>query len=171
MKAFIRSPALFSSLLLVLILMLSIKNSAHGRAVGPQLNKGRGSEQKTRNDCPTEMDSLFPTSVEVSINISNMNDTTKMAQDVNLRSLSPWNYSITKDPNRFPQVIIEAKCRHYSCVDSTGREDHSVNSVPIQQEILVLRRKLRDCQHVYRLEKQLITVGCTCVTPLIQHQS
>uniref|UniRef100_A0A7M4E0T0 Interleukin 17A n=1 Tax=Crocodylus porosus TaxID=8502 RepID=A0A7M4E0T0_CROPO len=161
----------FSSLLLVLILMLSIKNSAHGRAVGPQLNKGRGSEQKTRNDCPTEMDSLFPTSVEVSINISNMNDTTKMAQDVNLRSLSPWNYSITKDPNRFPQVIIEAKCRHYSCVDSTGREDHSVNSVPIQQEILVLRRKLRDCQHVYRLEKQLITVGCTCVTPLIQHQS
>lgn len=88
----------FSSLLLVLILMLSTKNSAHGRAVGPQLNKGRSSEQKTRDDCPTEIDSLFPTSVEVSINISNTNDTTKMAQDVNLRSLSPWNYRYNLRP-------------------------------------------------------------------------
>lgn len=52
-----------------------------------------------------------------------------------------------------------------------GQEDHSLNSVPIKQEILVLRREQRGCVPSYRLEKRLITVGCTCVTPVIQSQA
>uniref|UniRef100_A0A8C3F8B9 Interleukin-17F n=1 Tax=Chrysemys picta bellii TaxID=8478 RepID=A0A8C3F8B9_CHRPI len=78
-------------------------------------------------------------------------------------------HNINEDPNRFPQVIAQAKCRHYSCVDSTGQQDYSMNSIPIQHEILVLQRERRGCQHTYRLEKQLVTVGCTCARPIIHY--
>ncbi|KAK1338320.1 hypothetical protein QTO34_001435 [Cnephaeus nilssonii] len=37
------------------------------------------------------------------------------------------------------------------------------------QEILVLRREPRRCPHSFRLEKILVTVGCTCVTPIVHH--
>uniref|UniRef100_A0A8C8VMI3 Interleukin 17F n=1 Tax=Pelusios castaneus TaxID=367368 RepID=A0A8C8VMI3_9SAUR len=157
----------FSSLLLMLILVHSAKNSAHGKAVRSGFNKGRETDMKTSDNCPPQKDSRFPLSVKVDINISGPKHATKMAHDINNRSMAPWDYSIDEDPNRFPQVIAQAKCRHYSCVDSTGEEDYSMNSIPIQHEILVLRREQRGCQHAYRMEKQLVTVGCTCVRPII----
>uniref|UniRef100_A0A8C8SCI0 Interleukin 17F n=1 Tax=Pelusios castaneus TaxID=367368 RepID=A0A8C8SCI0_9SAUR len=157
----------FSSLLLMLILVHSAKNSAHGKAVQPGFNMERDTDEKTSDNCPTQKDVRFPLSVKVNISISSPKHATKMAHDINNRSMAPWDYSIDEDPNRFPQVIAQAKCRHYSCVDSTGEEDYSMNSIPIQHEILVLRREQRGCQHAYRLEKQLVTVGCTCVQPII----
>ena len=78
---------------------------------------------------------------------------------------------LDEDPNRFPQVIADAECRLLGCLNSLGQEDRSLNSVPITQEILVLRREQRGCQPTYHLEKKLITVGCTCAAPVIQHQS
>uniref|UniRef100_A0A8C3XUQ3 IL17F protein n=1 Tax=Chelydra serpentina TaxID=8475 RepID=A0A8C3XUQ3_CHESE len=161
----------FRTLLLVLILVLSAKNSAHGRAVRAGPNKNGGMDEKMSDGCPTQKNSKFPLSVKVNIHINSPSPAIRMAHDVRNRSISPWDYSITKDHNRFPEVIAEAKCRHYSCVNTLGQEDYSMNSVPIQQEIIVLRREQRGCQHAYRLEKQLITVGCTCALPVLQHQS
>ncbi|XP_007061784.3 interleukin-17A [Chelonia mydas] len=168
--AFARHPSLFRTLLLVLILVLSAK-PARGRAVRTVPNKEGGTNEKMSDDCPTQKNSRFPLSVKVNIHISSPSHAIRMAHDVRNRSISPWDYSMTKDPNRFPEVIAEAKCRHYSCVNALGQEDYSMNSVPIQQEILVLRREQRGCQHTYRLEKQLITVGCTCAVPVLHHQS
>lgn len=78
---------------------------------------------------------------------------------------------IDEDHDRFPRLIADAECRHSRCVNPEGQLDHSLNSVPIRQAILVLRREQKGCQQSYRLEKKIITVGCTCVTPLIQHQA
>ncbi|XP_074845115.1 interleukin-17F-like [Carettochelys insculpta] len=169
--AFARHPSLFTTFLLLLILLLSAKNSAHGRAVQHKPGKEEGTDEKLSHNCLTQKNSGFPLSVKVNIYITNPSHAIRIAPDVRNRSLSPWDYSITKDPNRFPEEIAEAKCRHYSCVNALGQEDFSKNSVPIQQEILILRRERRGCQHTYRLEKQLITVGCTCVMPVHQHQS
>ncbi|XP_051668729.1 interleukin-17F-like isoform X1 [Manacus candei] len=110
-------------------------------------------------------------SVEVNIRISKSHHAFRMVHDVRNRSLAPWDYRLDKDPNRFPQVIADAQCRLSGCVSPLGQEDHSLNSVPIKQEILVLRREQQGCRPTYRLEKKVITVGCTCVTPVIHHHS
>ncbi|XP_075056584.1 interleukin-17F-like [Mixophyes fleayi] len=86
------------------------------------------------------------------------------------RSISPWDYSFDVNNNRFPPRIAEAKCLHTGCLDSEGNVDISLNSVPIRQEILVIHREMRGCNPVYKLDKQLVTVGCTCVRPNIQDQ-
>lgn len=78
---------------------------------------------------------------------------------------------IDEDHDRFPRLIADADCRHLNCVTPEGQLDYGLNSMPIMQEILVLRREQRGCQQSYRLEKKKITVGCTCVTPLVQHQA
>ncbi|XP_053457898.1 interleukin-17F [Nycticebus coucang] len=91
------------------------------------------------------------------------------AQNLQNRSLSPWDYTVDWDPNRYPFVISQAKCRYLGCVDALGREDMSMNSVPIQQETLVLRRKIQGCNVYFQLEKVVVTVGCTCVTPRVRH--
>lgn len=75
-------------------------------------------------------------------------------------------YSVKEDPNRFPHIISEASCRYTVCLDSTGKNlNYAMNSVPIQQEIMVLKRKHIGCKQSYWLEKQVITVGCTCAFP------
>uniref|UniRef100_A0A8D0L4N5 Interleukin-17F n=1 Tax=Sphenodon punctatus TaxID=8508 RepID=A0A8D0L4N5_SPHPU len=156
--------ACFRSLLLFLIL-----GSIHGKAVRPGFNTGEGSEEKANIGCLFQKNSTFPLSVKVDISIIGANHAFKVVHDVSNRSTSPWDYRYYEDPNRFPQVIAEAKCRHYSCVASTGQEDYNLNSVPIRQEILVLRREQKGCQQTYRLEKKLVTVGCTCAMPIIRY--
>ncbi|KFV07336.1 Interleukin-17F, partial [Pterocles gutturalis] len=160
----------FRSLLLVLVLALTVRSSPRGRSVHPRPNKDGGSVRLSE-DCLNQKDLKFPTTVNVDIRISSPDHGFKMVHDVRNRSLAPWDYRLDKDPNRFPQVIADAKCRLSGCVNPLGQEDHSLNSVPIQQEILVLRREQRGCTPTYRLEKKLITVGCTCVAPVVHHQS
>ncbi|XP_009077182.1 PREDICTED: interleukin-17A [Acanthisitta chloris] len=162
--------SLLSSLLLMLLTVLSASTSAQGKVIKPGL-KPESLFKQASMGCLTPKDSKFPQTVRVNINISNTNQDTKMGFDVSNRSLAPWDYSIDEDHNRFPRVIADAKCRHSRCVNSDGQLDHSVNSVPIRQEILILRREQKGCQQSYRLEKKIITVGCTCVTPLIRHQA
>nr|XP_025949628.1 interleukin-17F-like [Dromaius novaehollandiae] len=162
--------SLFRSLLLALLALLSASSPAYGKAVRPGLKLERLFKQADVG-CLTPKDFQFPQTVKVNISISNTNQDTKTTRDVSSRSLAPWDYRIDEDPNRFPQVIADAQCRHSSCVDLAGQLDYSVNSVPIRQEILVLRREQRGCQHSYRLEKKMITVGCTCARPVIQHQA
>ncbi|NXD80159.1 IL17F protein, partial [Halcyon senegalensis] len=160
----------FRSLLLVLLLTLAVRSSPHGRVVNPQPRK-HGSSVRISEDCLNKKDLQFPTAVEVDIHISSSDHAFRMFHDVRNRSLAPWDYRFDEDPNRFPQVIAVAECRLSGCVNPLGQEDHNLNSVPIQQEILVLRREQRGCLPTYRLEKKVITVGCTCATPIVHHQS
>ncbi|NXH52549.1 IL17F protein, partial [Rhabdornis inornatus] len=152
----------FRSLVLVLVLALTVRSSPHRKA---------GAPARLREGCPNQKDPKFPTTVEVDIRISNSNRAFGVVHDIRNRSLAPWDYRLDEDPTRFPRVIADAQCRLSGCMSPLGQEDHSLNSVPIQQEILMLRREQRGCVPSYRLEKRLITVGCTCVTPVIQHQS
>ncbi|NWR56232.1 IL17F protein, partial [Bucorvus abyssinicus] len=158
----------FRSLLFMLLAMLSTSSSAHGKLMSPGLKPESPFKQA---GCLTQKDPKFPQTVRVNISISNTNQDSKATPDVSRRSLAPWDYRIDEDHNRFPQVIADAKCRHSRCVNLNGQLDHSVNSVPIKQEILVLRREQKGCHQSFRLEKKIITVGCTCVTPLIRHQA
>ncbi|NXT98946.1 IL17F protein, partial [Buphagus erythrorhynchus] len=157
-------------LLLVLLAVLSASIPAHGKVIKPGLKPGNLFKQASAR-CPTQKDSKFPQTVRVNLSISNTNQDTRGTLNVSSRSLSPWDYRIDEDHDRFPRLIADAECRHTLCVTPEGHLDHGLNSVPIQQEVLVLRREHRDCQQSYRLEKKVITVGCTCVTPLVQHQA
>ncbi|XP_012616296.1 interleukin-17A [Microcebus murinus] len=118
--------------------------------------------------CPNTEDKNFPRTVKVNLNILNRNTSSKRPSDYSNRSTSPWTLHRTEDPERYPSVIWEARCRHLGCVNAEGKVDHHMNSVAIQQEILVLRREPKHCPHSFRLEKMLVGVGCTCVTPIIR---
>ncbi|XP_020849490.1 interleukin-17F [Phascolarctos cinereus] len=123
----------------------------------------RGAISQKGNNCP----SLENNSVKVDIRIVNQQQAIHLAHTFQNRSISPWDYNITKDPNRFPSEIAEARCRYSGCINAEGREENGKNSVPIQQEVLVLRRQpAQSCSPTFRLEKILVTVGCTCVTPI-----
>ncbi|NXC31787.1 IL17F protein, partial [Campylorhamphus procurvoides] len=160
----------FRSLVLVLVLALTVRSSPHGKVVHPQPSKD-GASVRLSEDCLNQNDLKFPTTVKVDIHISKSHHAFRMVHDVRNRSLAPWDFRLDKDPNRFPEVIADAQCRLSGCVNSLGQEDHSLNSVPIKQEILVLRRERQGCRPTFRLEKKVITVGCTCVTPVIHHQA
>ncbi|NXW56533.1 IL17F protein, partial [Eurystomus gularis] len=160
----------FRPLLLVLVLALTVTSSPHKRVVHPRSRNHNGSVRLSE-DCLNQKDLKFPTTVKVDIRISNSDHASGMFYDVKNRSLAPWDYRFDEDSHRIPQVIAVAECRLSGCMNPLGQEDHSLNSVPIQQEILVLRREQVGCQPTYRLEKKVITVGCTCATPVIHYQS
>ncbi|XP_053129063.1 interleukin-17A-like [Hemicordylus capensis] len=157
----------FSSLIRLLILMLVVMHLSHGNAIRPRKTK-EGPLERISDNCPTLEDSKFPESVKVHIGITHKELGHERPHDVSNRSLSPWDYRINEDPDRFPHVITEATCRLSACLDSTGRsQNYGLNSVPIQREILVLKRKQMGCQHTYWLEKQVVTVACTCAIPTV----
>ncbi|XP_069830147.1 interleukin-17F-like isoform X2 [Dendropsophus ebraccatus] len=107
--------------------------------------------------------------VRVSLNVTG-HDSLLLSGDVNKRSTSPWKYSYDRNMHRHPMVIAEAKCDMAACVDAEGNVDSNLNSVPIRQEILVLLREMKGCAHSFKLEKKIVTVGCTCVRPITQEQ-
>ncbi|XP_063157505.1 interleukin-17F-like [Candoia aspera] len=152
----------------LLVLVLAVGNLAHGG--NSNKNKMEGSARMTDDNCPTQPEiqenAKFPETVKVHIHLPHGEPVNRMLHDVKNRSLSPWDYSVKEDPNRFPYIISEASCRYTVCLDSTGNGlNYAMNSVPIQQEILVLRRKHIGCKQTYWLEKQVVTVGCTCAFP------
>ncbi|XP_018417107.1 PREDICTED: interleukin-17F-like [Nanorana parkeri] len=79
--------------------------------------------------------------------------------------LLPAVETLTFDRNnsRFPSTIAQAKCLHKGCVDTKGNVYNNLESRPIKQEILVLYRERRGCVPTFKLEKTIVTVGCTCV--------
>ncbi|XP_060109845.1 interleukin-17C [Heteronotia binoei] len=90
---------------------------------------------------------------------------------VHQRSISPWSHKINEDENRYPSRLAFAYCLCKGCIDAkTGVETTSLNSVPVFQEMLVLRRKpcLRNSEAgSFTLEVDYIKVpvACTCVLP------
>ncbi|XP_039651594.1 interleukin-17F-like [Perca fluviatilis] len=91
----------------------------------------------------------------------------EMRGDVNGRSLSPWNYSITREDDRFPHEIAVAECLHEGCIIN-GSVNKDYNSVPVIAKLMILKKT--PCKWdatKYMVEKgiQKIAVGCTCVVP------
>nr|XP_031544224.1 interleukin-17A [Vicugna pacos] len=147
-----------SAFQLLLLLLLGLAVVVKAGAIIPQ-----------SPGCPITEDKKFPQHVKLNLNILNRNTNSKRPTDYYKRSTSPWTLHRNEDPERYPSVIWEAKCSHSGCVNAKGKVDHHMNSVPIQQEILVLRREPQHCPHSFRLEKMLVAVGCTCVTPIVRH--
>ncbi|XP_018417105.1 PREDICTED: interleukin-17F-like [Nanorana parkeri] len=111
----------------------------------------------------------FPSSVKVNLNIIGQ-EAPAMSGDVRKRSISPWEYSYDVNNNRFPSTIAEARCLHTGCLDTEGNVDISLNSVPIKQEILVVYKEMKGCVPTFKLEKKMVTVGCTCARPKVYEQ-
>ncbi|OCT79087.1 hypothetical protein XELAEV_18030184mg [Xenopus laevis] len=117
------------------------------------------------SDCQLPLD--FPPVVRASIGSGGQIRSLRI--EIRNRSLSPWDYINDEDNNRYPNIIYEANCRHVGCLDPQGNMDPRLNSIPIRQEILVLRREMIGCTSSFSLEKKMVTVGCTCVRPIVQN--
>uniref|UniRef100_A0A4W5N0N1 Interleukin 17a/f1 n=1 Tax=Hucho hucho TaxID=62062 RepID=A0A4W5N0N1_9TELE len=105
---------------------------------------------------PTESESTGPDTVILPLHLD-PNDL------VPFHSIRPiWNHSIS------PWTY---KCFLKGCLNITGKEDRNLKSKPIFYQILVLRKVMgsgKKCH--YRLESKVISVGCTCDRPTIEHQ-
>ncbi|KAK9956660.1 hypothetical protein ABG768_014379 [Culter alburnus] len=89
------------------------------------------------------------------------------------RSMSPWTYETSFDNSRIPVQISEAKCEKRRCLTKDGKEDWGLESKPIYYEITVLRRvKGKNAtQYALKLETKIVSLGCTCVLPIVVPQS
>ncbi|XP_063325067.1 interleukin-17F-like [Pelmatolapia mariae] len=91
---------------------------------------------------------------------------------LNNASISPWTYNVTTDDTLFPPFLSEAHCLLQGCLNSQGQEDRNLESRPIMHQVLLLRRIRPEgsADYHYRLESRLISVGCTCVKPVVRIQ-
>ncbi|XP_056125461.1 interleukin 17a/f3 [Rhinichthys klamathensis goyatoka] len=89
------------------------------------------------------------------------------------RSLSPWTYETSFNDSRIPQKISEAKCEKRGCITEDGEEDFGLESKPIYYQINVLRRvKGKNKTHyALKLETISVSLGCTCVLPIVVPQN
>ncbi|XP_063293494.1 interleukin-17C [Pelobates fuscus] len=91
--------------------------------------------------------------------------------EVKDRSISPWEYRIDTDETRYPQKLAFAHCLCKGCIHTHGTrvsENHSLVSVPVEQTMLVLRRKT--CAHdkskyTFEVDYINVPVACTCAKP------
>ncbi|XP_075409886.1 interleukin-17A [Tenrec ecaudatus] len=144
-----------------LLLLLGLMALAMARTTVPQSSR-----------CPSTEENGFPQMVNISSHsISSHTTNFRKITDYSNRSTSPWNLRPNEDPERYPRVIWEAQCRSLNCVNHAGKANLHMNSVGIQQEIMVLKRDSRHCPHSFRLERIMVTVGCTCIRPIIKHLS
>ncbi|XP_012874526.1 PREDICTED: interleukin-17A [Dipodomys ordii] len=146
-----------------LLLLLGLGVFVEARTIVPQ-KPGCASPEVVNFLQEVKVNLSLPISLSPRVN-------SRKAADYATRSTSPWDLRRREDPERYPAVIWEAECRHLGCVNAQGEVDHGMNSVPIQQEVLVLRREPQHCPPSFRLEKMLVAVGCTCVSPVVRHVS
>ncbi|CAK8671352.1 interleukin-17B-like [Clavelina lepadiformis] len=115
----------------------------------------------TATACPQQLSDLWSSRNESS-------------DPIRLRSLSPYEYYIDRDPSRFPQDIIKARCLcDVGCFDpTTYRIDKHLNSEPInlKMNVIVFLRdgiNVEDCnESTCRIESLNIAVGCQCTHPI-----
>ncbi|XP_055461742.1 interleukin-17A [Psammomys obesus] len=157
------SPRRTSSVSMMLLLFLSLEAAVKAGILIPQSTA-----------CPNTEDTNFLQNVKVNLKVLNSLSpkvSSRRPSDYLNRSTSPWTLHRNEDPDRYPSVIWEAQCRHQRCVNAEGKLDHHMNSVLIQQEILVLRREPEKCPFSFRLDKMLVGVGCTCVSSIVRRVS
>ncbi|XP_041418328.1 interleukin-17A-like [Xenopus laevis] len=123
---------------------------------------------KSRERCIRKGIRWFPHTITLNTSVAHasLTEGSRGIEGTEGSSIAPWEYSRNVDPDRYPSVINEADCLSSVCVDSSGKTNPDLMSLPIQQNILVLRREQRDCSFVYRLETQRFTLGCTCTRPV-----
>ncbi|XP_028622349.1 interleukin-17A [Grammomys surdaster] len=155
------SPRRTSSVSLMLLILLSLEATVKAAVLIPQSSA-----------CPNTEAKNFLQNVKVNLKLLNSLSpkvNSRRPLDYLNRSTSPWTLHRNEDPDRYPSVIWEAQCRHQRCVNAEGKLDHHMNSVVIQQEILVLKREPENCPFNFRVEKMLVGVGCTCVSSIVRH--
>ncbi|CAL1586137.1 unnamed protein product [Knipowitschia caucasica] len=97
-------------------------------------------------------------------------------------SLAPWVYKTECVASRVPQCLSHARCLTSGCVlGDSGYEDRSLEAKPIYYQLLVIhrvpRRRYRTSRqrvqrkgYDFRLDTELVSVGCTCVRPIVLSQ-
>ncbi|GLD55727.1 interleukin-17C-like protein [Lates japonicus] len=91
----------------------------------------------------------------------------EIRQEVNMRSLSPWKYSLDRDDDRFPREIAVAKCLCEGCIINQ-KEDMSYNSKEVFAQVMVMKKaQCKEDPKKYVVNKEFIKipVACTCVVP------
>ncbi|CAB1335378.1 unnamed protein product [Coregonus sp. 'balchen'] len=157
----------------VLVMMMMMMMGAEA---APRVHPEK-TEIHTRNTLqthkkPTESESTGPDTVILPLRL----DPSDLVPSHSIRpiwnhSISPWTYNTTYDNRRFPPIISEVRCSLEGCLNVAGKEDRNLESKPIFYQILVLWKVMgsgKKCH--YRLESKVISVGCTCVRPTIEHQ-
>ncbi|XP_055729519.1 interleukin 17a/f3 [Salvelinus fontinalis] len=155
--------------LLVLGLIMSLDGRKKGQKTKPKAAKGSGSDKVFGQRGMTVglfLDPNLKTAVPV--------------LHIDSRSLSPWTYSDTYDETRVPQHLSQAQCQTSGCLTPDGEEDMGLESKPIIHQTLVLRRvqgekgssggrkkKGKKKGYFYKLDSEIVNVGCTCVRPSI----
>ncbi|XP_039619451.1 interleukin-17C [Polypterus senegalus] len=116
---------------------------------------------------------ITPTSIESSEKVCPNLAIVKQTFDVNERSISPWRYSINEDHQRIPEKIAFAQCLCSGCIDiRTGHETNALNSVEINQSMVVMRMKenssdQKESKKIWTVERISVPVACICVRPKI----
>ncbi|XP_078066567.1 interleukin-17C [Mustelus asterias] len=102
-------------------------------------------------------------------NCPNLQQYSSHNSDINHRSISPWEYRIDYDENRYPPKLAFAHCLCDGCIDTeTGEETLAFNSVLLEQTMLVLQRQTcpgHPGQYSFDLKYIKVPIGCTCVLP------
>ncbi|KAI7799405.1 interleukin 17a/f3 precursor [Triplophysa rosa] len=152
-------PLAFRAMLLLYLfaLLLGVDGSSGKRCKKHRRCKGSDTGRKSRGSKKGLWVSLDST-----LNISTLIPPSPS------RSLSPWTYVTSYDDSRIPMQISEAKCERRGCLMKNGEEDLGLESQPIQYQIHVLRKvKDKNKRYTLKLESKVITVGCTCVLPVV----
>ncbi|XP_072322878.1 interleukin-17C [Scyliorhinus torazame] len=99
----------------------------------------------------------------------NLQQYSSLSTDYSHRSISPWQYRIDHDENRYPPKLAFAHCLCDGCIDAeTGEETLSLNSVPLEQTMLVLQRQTcpgHPGWYSFNLMYIKVPIACTCVLP------
>uniref|UniRef100_A0A4W4FRY2 Uncharacterized protein n=1 Tax=Electrophorus electricus TaxID=8005 RepID=A0A4W4FRY2_ELEEL len=82
--------------------------------------------------------------------------------NINNRSLSPWNWIPNSSFHRIPEVIFEAECKTDYCNYPISNQKTELNSVPIYQDILVLKQDQAN-RNCFTASFQRVIISCTCV--------
>ncbi|XP_044026311.1 interleukin 17a/f3 [Siniperca chuatsi] len=154
--------------LLVLGLATLLYATRKGQEVSVRLGKGTRLKGKT-------VRLVLDPSVQSQINSTSSSAIAKM-------SLSPWTYRDSCVASRLPRRISHAQCLTSGCLSlQGGGEDAALEAKPIYHQVLVLHRVPRQRhrnkggrkaknKYDFRLGTEVITVGCTCVRPMVVPQ-
>ena len=83
---------------------------------------------------------------------------------LHMRTLCPWEYVYDTDMDRFPPVLITAKCKCATCLDN-------YRCKPVFYTVHVLKKQCTDGVIRWARKTQLISVACTCVQPTVHEVS
>ena len=80
---------------------------------------------------------------------------------VNERSTCPWYYEVNRDPERYPEIILNAVT---PCTNSCIGRDDNFQCYPVTRKIQVLKFKeeFNAAYRIYLPNEIAITVGFTC---------